>query len=182
MNDIKEWIKDVAMSIDDLRKSSKPKISILMNDHPSGFIASKLAVDLFGNDNVVNVILPCYSKQEYIIESAKFSNDNKIKYKNIGIKHIIDSIFEKDIEDDGIYNQDDIIIKYLRDKIVESLSIKNDSMIFKFDKFGDDYIFKIIYFIKDRDGEVISKYEIPYNKHFYTEEELEKLKALLITI
>ena len=181
MNNIKEWINDVATSIGFIKKTDKLKISVLMNDHPSGFIASKFAIDIFGNDNVVNVILPCYSKQDYIIESAKFSNDNKIKYKNIGIKHVIDSILEKDVEEDDVYNIDDIIINHLRDKIMETIAVKNESMIFKFDKFGCDYIFKITYFLKDDIGEIISKYEIAYNKHIYTEDELQKLEKLLIS-
>lgn len=125
---MEEKYKELLSWIDDVLESKK--VSILMNDHISGFIASKIASDKVGKDNVVNVIIPCYSNTEYILTSALFSNEQGIKYKSIGIKHVFDSIMEKDIEDDEPID----ITNILRGHIMEEISLKNKSVVFEFVK------------------------------------------------
>lgn len=139
LNEIKEWISEIS------EISKRKKVSILMNDHISGFIASKIAIDIFGKDNVVNVVIPCYSSTDYILNAAKFSNEKGVKYKNIGIKHVYDSIMEQDIEDDSIN-----IVDFLRDQIMSALSINNNTMVIGFHQTTkNQYVFMATFLSKE---------------------------------
>ena len=92
LDNLLTWIKII------VENHKKNKASVLMNNHISGYISSKIAVEILGKENVINVVIPCYSEPEYLLNSGKFSNDSGIKYKNIGgMKNIYDAIMEKDI-------------------------------------------------------------------------------------
>lgn len=140
---IKEWLKNISKDI------NISKVSVLMNDNITGFICSKLSCDVFNNKDVVNIIIPCYSNDNYILTSAKFSNDRNIKYKIISVKDIYDSIMEKDIDEEPID-----IIDFLREQIVETISVNNNSMILSLNKiFNDDlnkleFVFKVSFYDK----------------------------------
>lgn len=134
LEDLVNWIKYVSERI------KIDKVSVLMNDNITGFITSQIALDIFTKDNVVNVIIPCYSNIEYLLTSAKFSNERGIKYKSIGIKQIYDSIMEKDIETSEPID----IITMLRNQIMDVISFKNDSMVFSImNKLDNTYFFQI---------------------------------------
>ena len=139
LNEIKEWISEMSET------SNRKKVSVLMNDHISGFISSKIAIDMFGPNNVVNVVIPCYSSTDYILNAAKFSNEKNVKYKNIGIKHVYDSIMEQDIENESID-----IIDFLRDQIMGAISINNNTMVIGFHKtIENQYVFMVTFFSKE---------------------------------
>ncbi len=169
---MEEKYKELLSWIDDVLESKK--VSILMNDHISGFIASKIASNKVGKDNVVNVIIPCYSNTEYILTSALFSNEQGIKYKSIGIKHVFDSIMEKDIEDDEPID----ITNILRGHIMEEISLKNKSVVFEFVKkegpgwwkANGNYAFRII--VPNNEQDVIWESD-------FTEEELVEFSKYL---
>ena len=175
-------IEDLTKWLDDRYFFCKEKkVSVLMNDHISGLIASKIAVDTYGEENVVNVVIPCYSSEDYILNSAKFSNDLGVKYKNIGIKHLYDSLMEKDIEDGESID----VVDFLRSQIMDALSIKNKSMVFEFVKKGvtsekwwlgegtrqgklGNYVFKMSYY-KETGEKVYDIWDVEF-----TEEELKE--------
>jgi len=168
-DNIIDWIEKVSKSIE------KSKVTVYLNGEIDGYLASKLACKIFGKENVLNVIIPCYSSEDYIVESTSFSKDNEIMFNIIGIKHIYDSIMEKDIDDDNDELEENFkieILNYIRNSIIESTAIKNKSMIFNFKKISYDlYQFQIIFknkyigfdnlnysqFLEDRDLEKFYK-------------------------
>lgn len=90
------------------------KICVLMDDNVSSFIASKLCANIFGKENVTNIIIPCYNDADYILKPSLFSNDNNIKYKIIGVKYIFDDISESEM-----VVEKEHVIDFLREKILD---------------------------------------------------------------
>jgi len=146
----------------------KTKASVLMNGSLTGFVASKIAIKIFGKENVVNIISPCYSTTDYMIESATFSNNIGVKHKDIGLKYIYDSII-----DDADEDIDLMLVDHLRSKIMSSVSFKNDSVVFEFVKRNDNYEFKIFFIDKNlQENTYISEIT-------FSEDEIKEINGLL---
>lgn len=152
-NELKDWIENISKSI------NRVKVTVFLNGDVDGYAASKLASKIFGKENVLNVIIPCYSSEKYIVDTSSFSKENEILFNIIGIKHIFDSVMEKDIDGDIDIeeNTKEEIINTIRNGIIKSASIKNDSMIFKFNIKEDLFQFEIEYVDKK------NIYEFYYN-------------------
>lgn len=99
------------------------KMCILMDNNLSCFVASKLCANIFGKDNVTNIIIPCYNEPEYVIEPSAFSNKNQIKYKIIGVKDIFDDISESEM-----IAEKEFVIDFLREKILDVELYATDSI------------------------------------------------------
>ena len=112
---------------------------ILMNNDITGFIASRIFQEVFGKENTLNVIIPCYSNLEYLTKSAHFSRNCGVESKNIGLKQVYDDIIELDYGQSEFTDVGDKIKDYLRDQVIDVICKKNDSVKFGFKTMGNDY-------------------------------------------
>jgi NH3-dependent NAD+ synthetase len=143
-NNLINWIDN------SLKYKNENKVIVLMNDHLSGFISSQIALNKFGKENLLNIIMLCYSNPSYLINSTEFSHTRGIKCKNVSIKKVYDDImepdFEKDIEKkEGRGN----IIEFIRKQIMKAIALENNAVIFnimkEYENTLDDYVFEIIF-------------------------------------
>ncbi len=100
---------------------------ILMNDDVTSVVASLLCQKIYGKENTLNVIMPCYSNLEYLLKTTQFSIDCGVESKNIPIKQIYDDVIELDYDQEEFIDEGDKIKDKLRDSILEVLREKNAS-------------------------------------------------------
>lgn len=112
---------------------------VLMNNDVTGFISSKLCQEIFGKENTLNVLIPCYSNIEYLTKSTQFSKNCGVESKNIGLKQIYDDIIELDYDQKEFIDDGDKIKDYLRDLVIDVLCMKNKSFRLDFKKSFDGY-------------------------------------------
>lgn len=118
---------------------------VLMNNDVTGLIASKLCQEVFGKENTLNVIIPCYSNLEYLTKFGRFSKDCGVESKNIGLKQVYDDIIELDYDQQEFVDDGDKIKDYLRDLVIEALCMKNKSFRLDIKKSFEGYEISILY-------------------------------------